>query len=410
MASPPTGTVVGYSLSSSPTLQHASAIGIAIIAVLTRWYVCRQTHFTADDALIALRYAENVATGRGLVYTPGGHVLAVPGPLYVLLLSMVPPHFNALLVGKACCIRADGVTCYLLARLMARSDIARPIEGLFAATIYAFATIPIVVSISGTETGIATCVGMAMVCAYADRRPYWLYTLGAALFLLRFDGLVLFVILASALGLRERKLPLRAGAIFLIITIPWLIFATAYFGSPIPETSLPALTVEGHGPAGAAPLTSIVGNIQGFAAQFGFGWVEIGMCLLFVLGTILVVCQAFRRAERGIMTAPLIWCLVYLGLMMLSHIPMSPGALLPVVPVIIAIACLAGATAPIKLGKMRQDLASKWAGRAVPAALGLVILLATFHIRSIVTEIGRSYRHPGRISPSSSPEPIGEKP
>lgn len=415
MASQRSAFASGLSLSSSQTLQHAAAIGIAVIAVVARAYVSWRTHLTADDALTTLRYAENLATGRGFVYNPGEHVLGVTGPLYAMILSVFSPfsfsptHLNTMLVGKACNIAGDGVTCFLLARLLARTEVGRPVEGLFAAALYALSGTPIIVSISGTETGLATCVGLAMVYAYIARRPYWLYTLGAVLFLLSINGLLLFAILAAALALRERELPSRAGAIALIITIPWLIFATAYFGSPIPRQITNALpgtsTVYGQALAATAGNNSLWANLPGLSAQFVSDWFQCGLSLLFALGAILVACQAVRRAERGVMAAPLVWCLIYFGLILFSRNPTSPWYFVPAWPVFIAIACLAGATAPIKLGKLRPDLAVKWSSRAVPGALTVLILIGIAHLRSITFELSASQRisNSTRYGPGSGP-------
>src|SRR5580658_1554668 len=98
-------------LSSEP-VQHAAAVVIALLAILARILVAWRTHSTGEDALITLRYAENIAGGRGFVYNPGEHVLGVTTPLYALLLSLfASSHLNAMLLGKACNIVADGVTC-----------------------------------------------------------------------------------------------------------------------------------------------------------------------------------------------------------------------------------------------------------------------------------------------------------
>src|SRR5580658_9317414 len=107
MASKRSNSAPGFSLSTSPNVQHIVAVGIAVIAVAARCYVAWRVHFTADDALITLRYAQNIASGSGFVYAAGKHVLGLPGPLYALLLSIFSSsadttnHLNLILVGKA---------------------------------------------------------------------------------------------------------------------------------------------------------------------------------------------------------------------------------------------------------------------------------------------------------------------
>jgi hypothetical protein len=416
MASQRSASFSDPSLSTSQSLQHAAAVGIALVAVSARCYIAWRTHFTAESALTTLRYAENLAAGHGFTYNPGEHKLGVSGPLYALLLSVFSSyaHVNALFVGKACNIAADGATCYLLARLLARSEIARPVEGLFAAALYAFSSSPIIVSISGTEIGLVTCVGLAMVYAYVARRPYWLYTLGAALYLMTIYGLILFAILAAALALRERKLPLRAGAVALIVIIPWLIFSTAYFGSPIPTRLSSTTTFDSH--FDNHNLSPDSGNrqdnLQAITSQFASGWYSCSLSLLFSLGAILVVCQAMRRAERGVMVAPLIWSVLYICLIHICAVhfgadDVSAGGTfawiyVPAWPVFVAIASLAGATAPIKFGKMMPDIASAWSERAVPGALAVVVLIGIVHVRSTVFEIEAFSLIPGPARAASS--------
>ncbi|HZP83238.1 MAG TPA: hypothetical protein VFB21_16470, partial [Chthonomonadaceae bacterium] len=147
------------------------AVGIAALAVVARVWMAWATHSTAEDFLITLRYAENIAAGRGFVYNPGERVLGTTTPLYTLLLALAAAlHLNAAFVGKAVNILADGVTCYLLARLLARREIAAPLAGLFAALLYALSSTPINISIAGMETGLVTCVGLAAITAYVARR------------------------------------------------------------------------------------------------------------------------------------------------------------------------------------------------------------------------------------------------
>src|SRR5581483_9279320 len=131
------------------------AVGIAALAVVARVWMAWATHSTAEDFLITLRYAENIAAGRGFVYNPGERVLGTTTPLYTLLLALAAClHLNAALVGKACNILADGATCYLLARLLARREIGHPLAGLFAALLYAFSSTALNISTDGMETGL----------------------------------------------------------------------------------------------------------------------------------------------------------------------------------------------------------------------------------------------------------------
>ena len=257
---------------------------IAGLAVVARVWVSWTTHSTAEDFLITLRYAENIAAGRGFVFNPGEHVLGSTTPLYTLILALAAwLHLPDALAGKALNILADGVTCYLLARLLARPEIGQPIAGLFAALLYAFSSTPINISIGGMESSLVTCVSLGMIYAYVARRSRALYLLGAILFLLRIDGLLLFALLAVGLVIRERRIPWRDLGLAVLVALPWILFATVYFGSPVPTSLVAKLIVYANG------VTPRWVNTGAFVTQFAAGWFQRLVTLLFLLGAARIV-------------------------------------------------------------------------------------------------------------------------
>ena len=60
---------------------------VAGLAIGARLWFMAFTGITYEDSLISLRYAQNFASGLGLVYNPGERVFGATTPLYVLLLS-----------------------------------------------------------------------------------------------------------------------------------------------------------------------------------------------------------------------------------------------------------------------------------------------------------------------------------
>src|SRR5712691_4850324 len=78
------------------------AVGIALLAIFARFWMSWQTRSLGEDALITLRYAENIAAGHGFVYNPGERVLGSTTPLYTLLLALAAwLHTPAMAVGQA---------------------------------------------------------------------------------------------------------------------------------------------------------------------------------------------------------------------------------------------------------------------------------------------------------------------
>src|SRR5205807_2245641 len=68
----------------------------------------------------------------------------------------------------------------------------------------------------------------------------------ALLVLFRVDGLLLSALLFGGIAIRMKRIPWRALALFAAILVPWVLFATWYFGSPIPTSMVAKLTVYQH--------------------------------------------------------------------------------------------------------------------------------------------------------------------
>ena len=365
----------------------AVAAAIAFLAVCIRLWVSYRTHSVGEDALITLRYAENLAAGRGWCYNPGERVLGTTTPLFTLLLAagcVLRP--TALSAGIGISILADGITCFLIARLFARPELGRPKAGLFAAAMYAVSSTPISISISGMETALVTCVGMAAVHACIAGRSRELCLLGAALFLLRIDGLLLFGLLLASHVVRSRRAPWPDVLLFLAMAIPWTLFATYYFGSPVPESVVAKLAVYS---GRAWEPGAFAGNAEAFQSQFLLGWPQRIITCAFLLGAMTIAVDvAFRVSSRrrnsaapssllawisdqqshranstdptgeadtkpvsvsrvvanpdfAVLLAPLLWVLIYYAAMLVSHVPAFPWYFLPPWPLFLSIAVLA---------------------------------------------------------------------
>jgi hypothetical protein len=372
----------------TPQRLRGIVLGIAGLAVAVRLWMAWTTHATGEDALITLRYAENIARGHGFVYNPGARVLGTTTPLYTLLLALAAClHLDPLLFGKTVNILAEGATCYLLARLLARPEIDRPLAGLFAALLYALMSTPISVSISGMETGLVTCAGLAAIHAYVARRPLPLSVLGALLFLLRIDTLLLFLLLAGGLAWQERRVPWRALGLAALLMLPWIVFACLYFGSPLPTSLLAKMTAYGqeHGASIGYPLQPE--NVAAFARQFGRGWVQRAVTLLFVVGAGYAVAQPRLRARLGL---PLLWLALYYGVMLTSRIPAFGWYFLPPWPLFLGVACLGAQALLTGVRRLVSSAPTSALRHAWIPALLAVGMPGLVHLRAIRHDIAEA--------------------
>ncbi|MBK8026924.1 MAG: hypothetical protein IPK19_37440 [Chloroflexi bacterium] len=226
---------------------------------------------TIDDAFITFRYARNIVEGQGFVYNPGVATLGTTTPLFTLMLSAASgvsgsrdfPQI-AILFSAA----ADALTVVLLAiitrRVLAgRRDepaytVGRPYEEIVAllpGLLWAVSPMSVTFAVGGMETSVATLWMVAAVAAYVTRpgrgdpaRGRYDAAVGvfAALGLLTRADAVLWVgpllgwqVVEWLAGRRKSDgppLPLWTWIALAAVLLPWAVYATAAFGSPIPNS------------------------------------------------------------------------------------------------------------------------------------------------------------------------------
>ena len=187
-----------------------------------------------DDPFITYRYAQNLANGLGFVYNQGSRVQSTTTPLFTIILAALYPFWAdiphlAVLLG-AFSLAIGAVFLWVLSKSW-----QTPIVGWVCLLLYP--TLPLLLLTLGSETPsyLAFCLG---AYAYYSQNRYDLSAIFAAFaVLIRPDGVLIPLILAAHyLILKRQPIPWRSILIFLILTLPWFIFAWVYFGSPIPVT------------------------------------------------------------------------------------------------------------------------------------------------------------------------------
>ncbi len=207
---------------------------------------------TVDDAYITFRYARNLMDGLGFVYNPGERVMGTTTPLYTLLmagLSFVLRIQNFPAIALWVNALADAATCVLLIYLGERLSGQRRV-GVAAGLLYAVAAFSVTFAVGGMETSIYVMLITFTALLYLQERTGWAVTAALAL-LTRPDALIFLGPLGLDYGIRfllsisnrrsaelqASHIPiLRTAAFFLAPLLPWLLFATFYFGTPIPHS------------------------------------------------------------------------------------------------------------------------------------------------------------------------------
>lgn len=275
---------------------------------------------TIDDAYITFRYARNILAGNGFVFNPAERVLGTTTPFYTILLVTI----SSLLGGAqapfpqiALWINAlaDSITCLLLIAIGRRLGFLR--AGWAAALTWAVAPFSVTFAIGGLETSVYVLLITALAAAHLYQRR-WLAAALAALALLTRPDALLFILplglnrlqqiwfewrktktgippLDQLTRLTDRSSRLVELLIFSVPVFLWLIFATLYFGSPIPH-SIAAKSLAYRLSSDAAFIRLIQHYSTPFLEHLTFGpmGITIGM-ILYIFLSILGMWRILRR-------------------------------------------------------------------------------------------------------------------
>jgi hypothetical protein len=192
---------------------------------------------TGDDAFITFRYVRNLISGQGFVFNLGEHILGTTTPFYTLYLALIGKlGLDFILVGKLTNIVADTAAVLLLFIVVYRTSnriVAWAVALLVLASPYNLRY-----SASGMETGIYTFMILLVLYLYEQRRWKLMALVGGILVLVRPDGLLALLVIALfwIIDKHELKTGIKYALLTGLVMLPWFIFATWYFGSPIPHS------------------------------------------------------------------------------------------------------------------------------------------------------------------------------
>ncbi len=275
-----------------------------------------------DDAFITYRVARNLASGLGPVFNPGERVLSITTPGYMLLLaasSWLSRDFVAL------AMLWNGLALLALGALLIDASRAGP-QGRTPALAALAATVAVALTLSnnllsaavGMETPLYMAALLAVFAAYrrALQQPSqsdrWLLATAAAAaiaFLLRPDGLLAGLVVGLHWLATQRRVPWRVLGFGLLLALPWVIFAWAYYGSPLPNT-LAAKISQG--------LPDRAGQWGQQLWSVGSAWVRANLlaALLAAAGIVLALWRTGASATPGqrVRRLLLLWAVLYVGI------------------------------------------------------------------------------------------------
>lgn len=230
--------------------QPAAAILLALACLILLVLVVQTWNFTADDAFIIYRYADNVVAGYGANYNPGERAEGYTTPLWLVIailphLLRVDPVIFGRIAGLACTLGAGYTTFHLTIYLLRdQPETDRTlIASLSMLLLFAYPPTALHgVSGLGTSLFALTLTGFAYLLArfVSGDMDAWTVALAALLMgLSRPEGnlvAAVALIAAGVLTAPARRIELLR-AVALAYVLPGLIYFTgrwAYYGHLLP--------------------------------------------------------------------------------------------------------------------------------------------------------------------------------
>lgn len=185
--------------------------------------------------MITFRYAENLASGQGFVYNPGERVLGTTTPLLTLLLAFL---LKLKLTAFTSAFVISSISDFFSARaLLALFKERRAPFSYLPALIFLLNPETLQWSLSGMETQLYIAFILNSLVYSSEERWKRAFVLAALAILTRIDGIAVLGSLIACYIIRFRKFPVKESLLACACLLPWILFASIYFGSPIPNSA-----------------------------------------------------------------------------------------------------------------------------------------------------------------------------
>jgi hypothetical protein len=339
-------------------------------AAVARMVFHALTKFTADDAFITFRYADNIAHGLGFVYNAGERVLGTSTPLFTFLLSItssvgISPEHAALFISLV----AAGCTAVILYRYAQAWRFAE--MAWLPAVAYILWPRSVPSDSCGMETALFTAFCISALYFNKRQQSHWSLALATLATATRIEGGILLAILLASEIIRRRHQILTLMIIPAAVLVPWFLFAWSYFGSPVPNSITAKLALYSH-----LPTQSILGQLSqvlGLHHPLSFPlWLAV--CAGFYL--------LWRTRRDGMIEA--IWLATMIIFFSMSNTRLFFWYMAPMAPMYLLFA--SGGAAMLAERLPKRILQGKW---LTPSAIALVALVLLMSWRTPVKEYGR---------------------
>jgi hypothetical protein len=198
-----------------------------------------------DDAYITFVYARHLASGEGMVFNLGERVLGATSPLHILLLALVHLLAGDVLPEAAIVLGAVGLSLQALLLYSMTRGFSRVLAVMLGLAVAAgIADSPTWLAL---ETNLFAALVLAVLYAHQLGRPVLTGACLGLAFLCRYDAVLLIPLLVLESRLAKRGHPWRELLASFVVALPWLVTATIYFGSFLPQSFIAKRGISGPG-------------------------------------------------------------------------------------------------------------------------------------------------------------------
>jgi hypothetical protein len=212
-------------------------VGLAVLARLAFWLI---TDRVWEDALITVTHARNVVAGIGLTHHPGEpvtHGFTSAVSVLIPLVGEIVVKGSGILVLRIASILAAVATIVFADRICRRLGLGRWPTILVLAYL-ALDQNHIFYGMAGMETQVAVAVLLWSIDAVMAGTVLGTGLSFGVAVLTRPDFVLWNGVATLDLAARDWRRAARIVAIGIVVVVPWIVFTTLYYGSPIPNTIL----------------------------------------------------------------------------------------------------------------------------------------------------------------------------
>jgi hypothetical protein len=210
-------------------------VGLLVTAIII-WAGIELRNYAFDDAYITFRHSRNLINNRGFAFNPGDRLLSTTAPLHGLTLALLAllrlgeiPQLAILLSSIAMLALCFAVVTAMRQEGMLFAGLAAVLFLAGQHWLYRFYSL---------ETIVLLALNVTVMLLTIQERWVWSGIVAGLALVTRPDAAVMVSTVVLYMLLTRQKISdiLKFSLTCAIVALPWFVFATVHYGSPLPNT------------------------------------------------------------------------------------------------------------------------------------------------------------------------------